>query len=91
MEGTSFGQMYSILHNGCYTIAGTSGKIMDSISDMILLTLTQEKTQKSRKALKKKYSLDDLKDLESKLVLITGSKVENRDDVDKFLSVSYKT
>ena len=37
--------------------------------------------------LKKSYSMEDLSELESKLVLITGSKAENRIEVDQFLNV----
>ena len=40
------------------------------------------------KVLKTFYNLDELRDLESKLVLITGSKAENRTEVDHYLNVS---
>ena len=36
---------------------------------------------------KKSYSMEELRDLESKLVLIAGSKAENRAEVDHFLDV----
>ena len=55
-----------------------------SIQDMINLKL--ENTGKQLP--KASFSLDDLQDLESELVLITGSKPENRKEVDQFLNVS---
>ena len=38
-------------------------------------------------AVKKEYSLDDLRDLESKLVLITGKHAAGKVEIDKFLNV----
>ena len=38
-------------------------------------------------AVKKEYSLDDLRDLESKLVLITGKYAAGKKEIDKFLKV----
>ena len=38
-------------------------------------------------AVKQEYSLDDLRDLESKLVLITGKHAAGRVETDKFLNV----
>jgi len=38
-------------------------------------------------AVKSEYSLDDLRDLESKLVLITGKESAVRNETDKFLNV----
>ena len=68
---------------GCYTIAGKSDSPIYSIHDIIHLMLkSQDMT-----LLKTSYSLDELRDLESKLVLITGSKSENRVDVEHFLNV----
>ena len=57
---------------------------MDSVHDVIRLTLVP---QTGIKLLKAHYSLDELRDLESKLVLITGSKAENRAAVEHFLDV----
>ena len=84
MEVTSFGKMEDILAYGCYRIGSTSDQAVQSIHDVIDLRL--EGTE--RQLPKMRYSLDDLRDLESKLVLITGSKAENRKAVDKFLNVS---
>ena len=38
-------------------------------------------------AVKTEYSLDDLRDLESKLVLITGKDTAGRNETDRFLNV----
>ena len=85
VEVTSFGQMDNILHYGCYTIAGKRDQTMHSIHDVVRLTL---RPPIGKKLLRTSYSLDELRDLESKLVLITGSKAENRREVERFLDVS---
>ena len=86
VEVTSFGQMDIIRTCGQYVVGGRKDVAMDSIHDVIHLTLTQ---RPGKKLLKTSYSLDELRDLESKLVLITGSKAENRGEVDQFLNVRY--
>lgn len=57
---------------------------MHSIHDVVKLCVP---TGLSLKSLKTEYNLEELKDLESKLVLITGNKVKNREGVDRFLNV----
>jgi len=84
VEVTSFGKMRSILAYGHYRVGSRSMQMVHSIQDMIHLKL--ENTGKQLP--KTSFSLDDLRDLESKLVLITGSKAENRKEVDQFLNVS---
>ena len=75
----------SNIHNyGHYTIGGKGDLRVDGIHDVIRLTLTPPP---GKKLLKTSYSLDELRDLESKLVLITGSTAENRAEVDQFLNV----
>lgn len=76
--------MNNILSCGSYIVGGERDEAMDSIHDVIQLTLTP---QRGMKLLKTSYNLDELRDLESKLVLITGSKAENRAAVDQFLDV----
>ena len=76
--------MNNILSYGGYIVGGERDEAMDSIHDVIQLTLTP---QTGMKLLKTSYNLDELRDLESKLVLITGSKAENRAAVDQFLDV----
>ena len=84
VEVTSFGQMNNIQQYGEYAVGERRDEAMDTIHDVIHLTLTP---QRGKKLLKTSYSLDELRDLESKLVLITGSKAENRAAVDQFLNV----
>ena len=85
VEVTSFGQMENILNCGCYTVGGRREIAMDSVHDVIRLTLVPKP---GVKLLKAHYSLDELRDLESKLVLITGSKAKNRGAVEHFLDVT---
>lgn len=84
IEETSFDQMNNIQSYGHYTIVGRGDATMYSIHDAIQLIL---KAHTGIKLLKKKYGLDELRDLESKLVLITGSEAKNRDGVDLFINV----
>ena len=85
MEETSFGQMNNIQSCGHYTVGGKKDIAMGSIHEVIHLQLTPEG---GKELVKTSYSLNDLRDLESKLVLITGSKADNRAQVDQFLDVS---
>ena len=85
VEVTSFGQMESILNCGHYTIAGKRNLAVHRIHDVIRLNLVP---QGDKKLIKTSYTLDELRDLETILVLITGSKEENRAAVEQFLNVS---
>ena len=84
VEVTSYGQMRNILKYGCFQV-GTSvqSKPVHRIHDLISLKLNVRDKQLSKTT----YNLDELRDLESKLVLITGSKAENRTEVDHYLNV----
>ena len=84
MEVTSFGQMNNILKYGYYTVGIGHSKTVHTIHDVIYLKLKE----KDKALHKKSYSLDELRDLESKLVLITGNKTQNKMHVDRFLDVS---
>jgi len=72
--------------NGCYLIGSSIPEIRHTSNEIVKLKLS-EKVGQSR-IVKKKYNLDELHDLESKLVLITGSKAEYRKEVELFLEVS---
>ena len=85
VEVTSIDQMNNILKYGYYSIGSSKNKICHSVHEIISLSL-QEKDQR---LVKKHYNLEELRDLESKLVLITGSKADHRKQVDLFLDVSY--
>ena len=83
---TSFGQMNNIFHYGCYKIGSNRAQICHSYHEVIRLSLKEKERQK--RLTKKNYNLEELRDLESKLVLITGSRAENREHVDIFIDVS---
>lgn len=84
VEYTSFGQMDNIIKYGVYRVGCSRPQSFQSIHEVIQLSLEE----KDKRLHKKSYNLDELRDLESKLVLITGSKAENRKQVDQFLNVS---
>ena len=85
VEVTSFGQMNNIFALGYYKIGSTEpGQALHTINELVSLKLDV----REKEVLKSCYTLDELRDLESKLVLITGSKAENRKDVDQYLNVS---
>ena len=83
VEKTSFGQMRNINQYGRYEIGSLKKGILFSRSKAIHLKLKHSR----EKIAKLQYTLDELRDLESKLVLITGR--ESKDDVDLFLDVSF--
>ena len=85
VEVTSFGKLRNIMLYGCYTVRSKNTQAVDSIHYMIHLKLENVGKRLSQS----NFSLNDLRDLESKLVLITGSKAENRIQVDKFFNVSF--
>ena len=86
VEKTSFGQMRNINQCGRYEI-GIRGKgILFSRSEAIHLNLRQSRQKKIAKL---QYTLDELRDLETKLVLITRREPEERKEVHLFLDVSY--
>ena len=84
VEVTSFGQMNNIFQYGCYTVGSSKSKICQNYHEVIHLSLKERR----KRLTKKNYNLEELRDLESKLVLITGSKAENRASVDTFIDVS---
>ena len=81
VEVTSYGQMDNILALGHYRIGVATDE--KTIHDAVYLKLDDRR----KHLLKTRYSLDELRELESKLVLITGSKAENRMRVDQYLNV----
>ena len=86
VEVTSFSQMNSIFQYGCYSVGSAKAQICQNYHEVIQLTLQE----KDKRLTKKRYTLEELRDLESKLVLITGSKVENRAQVETFIDVRWK-
>lgn len=80
--------MNNILKYGYYTVAGGKDTAMNSFHGVIKITLVPPKEKEVPKT---SYNLDELRELEIKLVLITGSDAENRETVDHFLNVCRST
>ena len=81
IEETTFGQMDNILAYGCYHIGSKKAlPTFHSIHDIVHLTLTE----RDKRLTKEYYSLNELRDLESKLALIVGKNAENRTEVHSF-------
>ena len=73
--------MNNILAYGCYHIGSKKPlPTCHSIHDIIHLTLTE----RDKRLTKEYYSLNELRDLESKLALIVGKNAENRTEVGLF-------
>ncbi len=77
--------MNNILKYGCYCIGSLSTSVCHNLHEVIHLSLEE----RDQRLVKKNYNLEELRDLESKLVLITGSKADHRKKVDYFLDVSF--
>ena len=74
--------MNNIFQFGCYFVGSEKAHICHNYSEVIVLKL-----KKAKAITKTEYKLEELRDLESKLVLITGSKAKCRDSVDIFIDV----
>ena len=84
VEITSHDQMNEIMKYGCYEIGIKQSVICKSQKEVISLSLEVMKEEEERH-LKRSYSLEDLQDLESKLVLVT----DNQKIADLFSNVCY--
>ena len=80
IEETTFGQMNNILAYGCYKVGSGKPRICQGIHEVIQLKLTEH----DKTLTKKHYTLNELRDLESKLALIVGKNAENRTEVGIF-------
>ena len=70
VENTTFSQIQDVTNNGEYIVMVPNGRIPAAFSDLIKVVIQgSERSQ----AVKTTYSLDDLKDLQSKLALIRGN------------------
>ena len=74
-------KVIDIIEYGEYIISSTEEMSLLSISDAIKLKIHR------LNAVKREYLLDDLRDLESKLVLITGKHTTEKAKTEKFLNV----
>ena len=80
-EVTAISKVNDINQWGEYKIVSTEETSLLFIGDAIRLKIHR------LNAVKLEYSLDDLRDLESKLVLITGKYAAGKKEIDKFLNV----
>lgn len=88
VEAMSYGQMRNMLRYGIYQIGiASQSKSPQTIHDVISVKLNP-----GNKSLTKTfYNLEELRNLESVLVFITGSKAECRMEVDHYLNVSTRS
>ena len=82
VEVTSINQVEDINSHGAYTIHCDEQKNLQSIENSVSLKISR------KKAAKKDYSFNDLRDLESKLALIRGRSTKGGAEMDRFLNVS---
>lgn len=94
---TSLVQAKMINSSGIYVVghlvpegsSSTEHKKRLSLDDVVSLTVPPKDTGEDLKS--KMYSLDELKDLQSKLMLIAGKAERGRDDVERYVKVSKMT
>ncbi len=84
VKSSSYYQMENILAYGQYCVGVAMDETVRSIYDIVRLKLDV----RHKPLPKTSYSLDNLRELESKLVLIKGNRAEYRIRVDQFLNVS---
>ena len=83
VEVSSYGHMNNIFKYGCYSVGTRKSQICQNFHEVIHLLMKESYNHLAKNS----YNLEELHDLESKLVLITGSKAEYRAQVDLFLDV----
>ena len=70
VENTTFSQIQDVTKDGEYIVMVPKGSIPSSISDLVMVVIHRDGHSQT---VKTKYTLDDLKDLQSKLALIRGN------------------
>ena len=80
-EVTAISKVNDINQYGEYTVSSCEELPLLYTGDAIKLKIHRPN------AVKQEYSLDDLHDLESKLILITGKHAAGKVETDKFLNV----
>lgn len=83
VEITSINQVEDINSFGVYTIHSDEHNLLQSSEKAVLLKISRAKP------FKQEYSFNDLRDLESKLVLIRGRNTKGAAEMDRFLDVNY--
>ena len=87
VEESSFGQMKNINEHGSYTVGVKANVVETQLANVIKLRISTS----GRSVQQSSYTLDELRDLESKLVLITGRDSKEKGDVYQFINVSDNT
>ena len=85
VEETAYGQLTDLTEAGKYTIAIPGGKIPEDIKELVQVEIVDRATPKTA------YTLEELKDLQSKLALIKGkiSKPDFNKKTDTFWQVNF--
>ena len=90
MEENAIERMENILKYGVYVIGSPKRKIFVNVDDIFQLKVLPEGSQDNEPPkYKNVYGLEEVRDLESKLVLITGSKADHRVNFKLFFNVSF--
>ena len=84
VENMYFDEMKNIKNYGYYTIGSQSLDVHTSLKEVVQLDLER----RDKRLTQLKYTLDDLRDLESKLVLITS---QESGEGDLFIKVCFQT
>ena len=86
---TSLVQAKTINSSGVYVVGHMENKsCSQSANDVIRLTVPTK--DGSEEVQSKTYSVDELKDLQSKLMLIAGKAEKGKDEVEQFVKASLK-
>ena len=94
---TSLVQAKTINSSGVYLVGhlddekGLSPEQGKRLSFKDVIRLTVPLKDRSEKEQRKPYSIDELKDLQSKLMLIAGKAEKGKSDVEQFVRVSENT
>eukprot|EP00118_Oscarella_pearsei_P021368 m.239300 g.239300 ORF g.239300 m.239300 type:complete len:5831 (+) comp40181_c2_seq5:266-17758(+) len=89
VEVTSFAQVELINSWGQYTIGCKPNETPETIADCISLDVRLSRSEGGNSP--KKFTLNDLQDLESKLILISGHSSERQSEVNVFVDTLEKT
>ena len=93
MEENAIERMENVLKYGVYVIGSPKRKIFVNVDDIFQLKVLPEGSQVNESPqyskIKNVYGLEEVRDLESKLALITGSKADHQVNFKLFFNVSF--
>ena len=84
---TSLAQAKTINNKGVYLVGSVGSEKGPAMQSVVRLTVPLREDGNDET---KSYSLDELKDLQSKLMLIAGKAEKGKDDVETFVKVRMK-